>query len=474
MKFFRFGNKQEIVTDDKNNIIEGAGSAQPRPKSVRRLSESIFTQTTDVDEGTEFSDIFFKQLGGTTDIDLPQQTLRKAQRLSVLLFRKNVRAWSGTEILKDFALGDGIKFKASDAKVQEILDKHWEINEWDDKIEERMRALSLFGEQTYPVFVNEETGMVKLSTISPLKIKNVLRDPKNAENVQFVVTELRKARRLKIININDDGELVGETFYFAVNRISGGTRGVPDMLPAVDWLEGLDGMLFALMERSSLAQDIVFDLTYEGANDSECRKMALEFIQSLKEGGAYAHNERVKLEIMAPELAASDAETVISILLRQIQSGMRLCGLFFGDAEDLTKGSASELSMPVAKAIKARQNFWKRIITKIFKFQIQKSKEAGKLDGVTDFNFKISMDPILLRDIKTMTTALIDLSTTLTDAVAENYVSNKEASELYRSALEQLFGGLMDDFDPEDLQDIEALKKRFGKKDEDDENDKKE
>ena len=52
------------------------------------------------------------------------------------------------------------------------------------------------------------------------------------------------------------------------------------MLPSVDWLEGLDGMLFALMERSSLAQDIVFDLTYEGANDKECRVMALEFIQS--------------------------------------------------------------------------------------------------------------------------------------------------------------------------------------------------
>lgn len=460
MAFLGFG--KEKLQETKSAKIPAA--SVKRPKTVQRLSETIFTQTTDVDEGTEFSDIFFKQLGGTPDIDLPQQTLIKAQRLAVLLYRKNCRAWSGTEIMKDFALGDGIKFKAVDPKVQEILDKHWEINEWDDKIEERMRALALMGEQAYPVFINEETGIVKLSTISPLKIKNVLRNPKNAEDMEFIVTELKGKPKLKIISMQDDGKLEGEAFYFAINRISGGSRGVPDMLPSVDWLEGLDGMLFALMERSSLAQDIVFDLTYEGASDKECREMVIEFIQSLKEGGAYAHNEKVKLEIMAPELAASDAETVISILLRQIQSGMRLAGLFFGDAEDLTKGSASELSMPVAKAIKARQNFWKRIITKILKFQIQKAKEAGRLEGVEDFSFKISMDPILLRDIKVLTDSLVSLGTTLADGVSSGYISNEEASQIYRNALEQLGSLMEDDLKPEDLEDLELVKKRFGKK----------
>jgi len=459
---------KEVKVDPED--IRGGGSALPRPKTVKRLTETIFTQTSNLDEGTDFDDIFFQQLGGTTDIDLPQQTLLKAQRLAVLLFRKNCRAWSGTEIMKDFVLGDGIKHKAVDPKVQEILDQHWELNEWDDKIEERMRALSLLGEQVYPVFINDKTAIVKLSTISPLKIKNVLRSKKDAEEVTHIVTGLKKKPKLEIINMNDDGKLEGEAFYFTVNRISGGSRGVPDMLPAVDWLEGLDGMLFALMERSSLAQDIVFDLTYEGANDKECREMALEFINSLKEGGAYAHNEKVKLEIMAPELAASDAETVISILLRQIQAGMRLAGLFFGDAEDLTKGSASELSMPVARAIKARQNFWKRMLTKIFKYQIQIAKEQGKLEGVTDFSFKISMSPILLRDIKVMTAALIDLGTTLPDAVAEQYISNKEAAEIYRNSLEQL-GSLMEDFDPEDLKDVKILKNRFLKKEKEEETD---
>jgi hypothetical protein len=459
---FLWSKKDDVLRED--NGKKGIGGSSPRAKTAKRLSENVFTQTDNPDAGTEFDDIFFQQIGNTQDVDLPQQTLLKAQRLAHFLYRKNCRAWSGTEILKDFALGDGVKHQATDPKVQAVLDNHWEINEWDDKIEERMRALSLSGEQIYPTFVNDNTGLVKLSTISPFKIKNITRDPKNAENQEFIITSLKAYQKTKIINIDDDGKLEGETFYFAVNRVSGGTRGVPDMLPSVDWLEGLDGMLFSLMERSSLAQDIVFDLTYEGANDKECREMALEFIQSLKAGGAYAHNEKVKLEIKAPELAASDAETVISILLRQIQSGMRLAGLFFGDAEDLTKGSASELSMPVAKAIKARQNFWKRLLTKIFKYQIQQSKAHGQLEGVTDFGFKISMAPILLRDVKVITDSLISLGTTLAEATEEHYISNKEAAEIYRGALEQL-GSLMDDFDPEDFKDIVELKKRFVKKD---------
>jgi len=471
MSIFSRFKKQKIQESKAPKEPKAVGSSQRRPKTVKRISENIFATGDDLDVGTEFSDIFFKQLTGITDIDLPDQTLFRAQRLSILLFRKNARAWSGTEIFKDFALGDGVKYKAEDDKVQELLDKHWLINEWKDKIEERMRGLALFGEQVYPTFINEETGIVKLSSISPFRIKGIARNPKDAEELVSVVTKIKGLDPLEIIRVNDEGKLQGEVFYFAVNRISGGSRGVPDMLPSVDWLEGLDGMLFALMERSSLSQDIVFDLEYKGANANECREMALDFIQSLKEGGAYAHNEKVKLQIMSPDLAASEAETVISILLRQIQSGMRLAGLFFGDAEDLTKGSASELSIPVAKAIRARQNFWKKSLEKIFEFQIQTAQRLGKLEGVTNFGFKISMAPILLRDVATITKALIDLSTTLADGLELNFISEKEGAEIYRNVLEQL-GALMEDFNAEDFRDLDKVMNRFGKKKDNDESDK--
>jgi len=470
MGWFR---KDKNLQESNKDKPTGSGSGSPRFKKLNKMTEQIFATGEDLDAGTEFSDIFFKKISGTPELDLPPQTLRKAQRLAMLLYRKNARAWSGTEVFKDFALGDGIKFKAKDPKVQEVLDEHWKMNEWEDKLEERMRGLALMGEQAYPAFINKNTGLVRLSSVSPLKIKGIRRNPEDAEDLLEVLTEFKPKEPFEIIKINDEGQLEGSIFYFPVNRVSGGTRGVPDMLPSVDWLEGLDGMLFALMERSSLSQDIVFDLEYKGADEGECRKMALEFIASLKEGGAYAHNENVKLTIMAPNLAASEAEIVISILLRQIQAGMRLAGLFFGDAEDLTKGSASELSMPVAKAIRARQNVWIRIFTKIFEYQIQKSKEAGRLDGVEDFGFKISMDPVLLRDVKTITAALIDLTTTLTNAVQEDYITNPEAAEIYRKALQQL-GSLMDEFDPEKSSDIEDLKRRFLKNEDDDEGDPKE
>ena len=149
----------------------------------RRLTEGIFGN---LDAGTEFDDRLFAPLDAGLKIDLLPEQIKTGQRLSLLLYQKNVRAFGAIELIKDFVLGDGIRFTASDSKVQAILDEHWRENQWTDIIEERVRALAIFGEQLYPIFINDKTGMVKISSISPFFITRVLRDPENAERLKAV------------------------------------------------------------------------------------------------------------------------------------------------------------------------------------------------------------------------------------------------------------------------------------------------
>ena len=436
-----------------------------------RLPEQVFSQPfPNLDAGTKFDDRLFKHVAKVAPLDLPPNIQHTAQRLSLLLSKKNVRAKRAIELVRDFAWGEGPTFKANDPKVQQLLNEHWILNQWGKRGPERVATLGVFGELLYPVFKITNTSIVKLSTISSFKIRGILRNPENAEDLEFVVTSLRAAdeakvghdigraeqnfhdrfggddldgqhdgRKFKIIQPTPEGRLEGEAFYFAVNRLSGATRGIPDLLSAIDWLEGLDSFIFSLLERANITGNVVWDLEVAGARPPEIRKRLREFVKALrKSGGLYGHNEKTKLTVKVPELGSSEAETTAAILIRQIQAGTGLAGLFFGDAEDLTRASASELSLPVAKMIQGRQTFLKIMLTEIFQFQIQTGKDSGRLEGVTDFGFEIQFPRIFLRDMESITRSIGALSQALVVATEARWISDDEARFLFRGAVEQL------------------------------------
>lgn len=437
-----------------------------------RLPEQAFSfPFPNLDAGTEFDDRLFRHIERVAPLDLPPHIQHTAQRLSLLLSKKNVRAKRAIELVRDFAWGEGPTFQANDPKVQQLLNEHWILNQWGKRGPERVATLGIFGELLYPVFSITKTSIVKLSTISAFKIRAVLRNPVNAEDLDFVVTSLRAAdeakvahasghadqdlhsrkdahdhdghehdgRKFKIIQPTPEGRLEGEAFYFAINRLSGATRGVPDLLSAIDWLEGLDSFIFSLLERANITGNVVWDLEVAGARPAEIRKRLREFVKALrKSGGLYGHNEKTKLTVKVPELGSSEAETTVAILLRQIQAGTGLAPLFFGDAVDLTRSSAAELSLPVAKMIQGRQVFLKIMLTEIFQFQIQTARDRGRLDGVTDFGFDIQFPRIFLRDMEAITRSIGALSQALVVATEARWISDDEARFLFRGAVEQL------------------------------------
>lgn len=445
-------------TGQNEDDVEIAISMLPRPRK-QRLTASVLLGAPfpNPDSGTEFDDKFFVSLERSAGLDLPPQFLQKAQRLAVFLWRKNARAYCATELVTDFILGDGIRFNAEDPKVQELLERHWELNEWDDKMQERIRTMGLFGEALFPVFVSDK-GMVRVSTISPFKIIKLKRDSEDAETLTDVLTSMPdgdkrdeekpdqpKGKVYKLVRIQDDGTLLddpgktsGLAFYFAVNRLSGGARGSPDMLSSIDWLEGLDSFLFSVMERAEITQELVWNLEYTGAKPDEIRTKVKDFTRSLRSGGVIGHNENMKVEVVVPQLAASDADKVSSLLLRQIQAGMRLAGLFFGDSEDLTRASANELSMPVAKMIQSRQNFWRRLLSRIFKFQIQQAKKANIIPAEASEVFEIDMAQVFLRDLSAVTSALVPLTAALDIAIEKKWVTMDESRVVFRTVLEQI------------------------------------
>lgn len=449
----------EIDNDDEDiEEDEGATSLRPMGSGMVRLTEQFFgINFPNPDAGTQDDDRLFLSLDKAAPLDLPTRMQHTGQRLSLFSYRKNVRAFRAIELVTAFAWGDGPRFRASDDKVAALLQRHWIRNQWETKGPERVRELGIFGEQLYPVFPPDQKGVVRISSVSPLKIVRVKRDPENAEDITQVVTSIgvssphttvvhepEEGKIFDVIGPNEEGKLEGNAFFFAVNRLAGATRGLPDLLPSLDWLEGLDSFIFGLLERANITQNIVYDLEFAGLRPIELRKKVKEFVRALrKSGGVYAHNEKTKLNIKVPQLGSEDMETTVRILLRQIQAGTGLAGFFYGDQDDLTRASASELSVPVAKNIQARQNFIKAMLRQIFEYQIQVAQEAGKLEGVEDTSFEIQMPRVYLRDLDTIGKALTSISASLVVAVESQWLTQEEARNLFRGTVEQL--GPLDD-----------------------------
>lgn len=438
----------------------------PRKQKFRLLETTL--GLANVDEGTVHDDKFFVRLDRASDHDLPPEIQQRAQRLAFLLWRKNTRAYGGVELVVDFVVGSGIKIKAKDPAVAQLLARHWRVNRWNRKIREYLRAVSIFGELLFPVFVSEK-GFVKFTSISPFKIHRLHASKEDATDFVRIETSIgkiegkldvgaiivptsagqhgqREGRSYTLINPKDDGSLldeklegtVGMAFFFAENRVAGSSRGTPDYMSAIDWLEGLDGFTMALLERADLAMDVVFDLQYEGLDGKELKKKANQFGRSLHEGGIWAHNERAKMTIHTPNIGASEAQQTSEILLKHIQAGFRRAAYFFGDTTELTRSAAQEVSIPVSKMIGSRQEFTREMIEEILTFQIEQGIKGGLLPENVDTTFEVDMPPIFLRDLSMVVGSLGQLSAALQIGITEKWIDDEQARAAYRIALGQI------------------------------------
>lgn len=455
--FVRIGNADLLIEKTgKDASPRGRGRAVP---TSRKLFKEYYDGLS-LDSG-RFSDDLFKDLTPGSFVDTPKETHDRIVKMALLQYKKNARAFSITEIVKDFVIGDEIYIDAADPAVQEIIDKYWSLNEWDEKLEERVRSLSVTGEQIYPVFIDKD-GMVRLSSILPLQVIDVLRNEENAEDLDTILAAVKDTSldyRTEQVNLtsdaspfkvlkeydavrveNGDLDLSGPTkycFFFAANRLAGGTRGSPDLTPVMDWIEGMDSFLFVVLERAELAMQVVFDLKCDGLSGNALQEKADEFVSNLRAGEAYAHNEKIELNVHSPNIGSSEAQEVFNVLVRMVSAGVGLPGMFFGDSMDVNRASAAESSIPPAKRLQARQRFVKRMIKRPIDLQIALAKKDGRLNGVTDFRYNVRMPKIMLRDLSMITRAIKGLADALAVALdrEQPFITAALAHKVFTSAL---------------------------------------
>lgn len=321
----------------------------------------------------------FTKLTGGKDRSLSSLTQERMQELAVFLWKSNPLANRIIELPLVYLLAEGVTMNVQDETAQQWLNEFWNdpINQMDIKLPKKVREMSLFGEQCWPVFKNPTNGAVRLGYLDPGLIKEVKTDPDNTEQPIGVVTKAlgrkRKSKKYRIIvpgSENIFGEEAkkireefndGECFYFNINALSSSSRGLSDLLATMDWLDLYDKALFGEVERWDALRSFIWDVTLRGATEETVKKRASE-IEVPSSGGVRVHNDAETWQAVTPDLQAANGAENARTVRNHILGGSTLPEHWYGGGGDVNRSTAGEMGEPTFKTFKFRQTEWKHIL----------------------------------------------------------------------------------------------------------------
>ncbi len=391
----------------------------------------------------------FRPLTAQPNRNLSVLTQERQIDIAFWLYLTNGLAYRIIETTKNFIIGDGVRFTAKDPRVMQVLMEHWHDpdNNWDMKQYTKALELGLFGEQLYPVFVNDVNGHVKLGYTDPKQIDRIITDPENVERAvqaRIKTGQYDKGRKtLDLIRLDEDvhsptfGFRTGGAFYFAVNRVASASRGHSDLLPSADWLDTLDQFMMTRLEKAALANLVWQDCEIKGMSEDDIRKFA-DRNKRIKPGTIRYHNDKVKWSMIAPNLQANDASEEIRLFRNHILGSAGLPEHWFSEGGSSNRATAAEQGVPTTKMLTTRQNFFQHMIRQIFDFVIDQAVLHKRIPADADRGFDVIMAPIFVRDVRDASAALSNTANGLMLAEQQQWITGEQAAQVFRFVISNM------------------------------------
>lgn len=403
------------------------------------------TREKHITEGTnrdERDDRTYRRLT-LTDRDLAPMKQDKMIDVAFHLYERNVLAKRAIDLTVNYLLADGVRYETKDDNVKEVIDKFWDdpVNHWDLKQDNRVRELHLTGEQAYKTFSNDQNGLVRIGSVDPKQIEELISDKDNVEQLEKIKFK-GDPKKYEIVRIDPKtGKYIGEVFFFAINKVSYQKRGKSDLLTVADWMDMHDRTMWSIAERTPFLLAFIWDFAIEGADGPQLRKREAELKKNPPVPGSWhVHNEKEKRTAITPDLRGRDLKDIIRIIKLQATAGSGFPLHWFGEIEDANRAGTQEMNEPVLKMLKNAQKYVRYMFEFMFQFQIAKAIEAGylkdtkKLDKTVD----VMISEPSKKDAQKLADVLVKVSTALQVATASQWLSNDKAREV----IGQLVGDL--------------------------------
>ncbi len=356
-----------------------------------------------------------------TDVDFSARGREALQKKAYLFWVKNPLIARSVSTKTNYVFGKGFKYKAEDERVQEVIK---DFMEDDDNKRElttlqaqqiKDHELQIYSNLYLVFFTNEVNGKTKVRSIPDTEIKDVIRDPDDAQKpLWYKRVRTRKVYDFEKEAYKEEKETVyfpdwrqpedvdlappaskvaeaGEAYHIKVNCLSHSKFGISELYRAMDWAKAYNKFLEDLASVwASLSRFAMKKKVKGTAKDiADQKKKIQSTLSSLQAGGEVPaagsmalENKSVDLEPMNVRGASLDADDGRRLLL-MVAAATDMMEPFFGDPSTSNLATMEAMMGPMIKNFQSRQEFWKAVFQNIFDFIIDKAIEApqGPLSG---------------------------------------------------------------------------------------------
>lgn len=355
---------------------------------------------------------------------------------------------------QSFLFGENMGVSCRDTKVQDIVNEFWgERGKSTDGILENDADLnfpdlfmwqSILGEQCWPVTVID--GRVELGYLDPYNIYDVTVSKNNTRRMGTVIGKdvlQYEKRTFDIIRKDRDpahrktyGRLTGECFFFSVNHPPNVPRGISDYQVLFDWIDNLERYGFNFLERAEFMLNFVWDVTLEGYSEDQIR----EFVKNNpppEPGSIRAHNEHATWSAVNPDLKAYDFKSGFDTGKGFVLGGAGRPESWFGTGGKSYQTEADLMMMVPIKDLDKRQKYIKVCIATVIQYVIDQAIIVGRLSPSVDTTFTVNMPEISKKDLVKIASVLPQITNALTIAKGNSWITDKTASKVVCSVLQQ-------------------------------------
>jgi len=398
----------------------------------------------------------------------PQKWLEQVRRAEEMIF--NPLANRGMQVRTDFIVGGGFKPVATCAEewapmVQEVLDEHWQYNNWPSKTRERVWNLGIHGEWIRVIRDDDYTARrvsgeeftdpkFRVGQFLPQDIACVNLDPWDLEqalSLRFRESVMKDSegpygKEFKIMRRlragSDTGKIEGQAIHLRINNLLGMSRGLSDLAHVMEWLDMYNVLLMTGTERAQLLLSFVWKVIIDGASDEDLRKKNEELKLFPPQPGEYLVTDgREDWLPLAPNLSGGDITSIARLIFLYGWGGMGLPEHFFAEANNTNRASAAEMSDPVYAWARARRTkIIQDGISLELEYALQRAKKFGKLNSVPDEELcfqVVGADPDPDRYTQAMG-AIKGLAEGLAISTGMNALSTQEVRHIMRRAVEDM------------------------------------
>ena len=398
-------------------------------------------------------------IGGGARRDLNPALHDRAVELAGQAWNRQPLARALVELPIAYLTAGGVRLRVEDETAQQALDRWWSdpITDFPRRLGGLMRDGFLTGEVAWPIAVGPN-GSTRLGWLDPRRIASVVTDPDNA-SLPIVVEaqsrmpgepppKYRVALALEESELGDDARGLremangGDILYWQLGAPAGATRGLPELLPALDWLDGYERNLWAEAERVEYQRSFVWDVTLANATPDQIEKRAGE-ISAPQPGSVRVHNESESWQSLSPDIDGADLSEVSRLLRNHILAAVSIPEHWIGGAADVNRATAAEMGSPAYRGLEARQRQWTEILRRAAEIELMHRfpESADTLDVVVEW------PPLVVEDASVHAAALAQAVSAAAVAQDRGLLSDRTAVGLVGAVAERL--GIEVDLDKE-------------------------